>query len=461
MSSAVMTPRSFAARYLPGNVRTLAEGGLHATCPACSTVNALYLDADFDGGYATCEAANETPCDAVTFAEALGWSVGEWIARLEGIRSEQAVAAAADPLAPADVPKRVALADTFLSRSDLDNLEAPTALIADTVLRKTLTFVAGPPASGKSFHLFAWAASVATGTPWRGREVAEGRVLYVVGEGVWGVGDRLAAWEAYNGVKIPDDHIDFADAAIQLADPEALEALLAVVRERDYDLIIVDTLSRSAVGVDENNQGAMSSLIASLDHVLKSMTNGALVVAHHSSKAGSGLRGSSVLEGAADSVYATSKVRDDETSKTSYRVARSKNKYGPESDFLAFEWHDEGNSGLLVEPGRNVRPEPRQPLIASLPTWTVLLGALSNGQAFTRAEALRVATAAEIPRSTAYSHFNELQARMAVVIHTAKNPLARTPDYFHLDLTEAKRHGLPSERFESLEGFSDAFPAPQ
>lgn len=457
MSSAVMTPRSFAARYLPGRVRTLAEGGLHATCPACSTVNALYLDADFDGGYATCEAANETPCDAAAFAEALGWSPGEWTARLEGIRSEQAIAATADPLAPADAPKRVPLADTFLRRSDLDRLEAPTALIADTVLRKTLTFVAGPPASGKSFHLFAWAASVATGTPWRGREVASGRVLYIVGEGVWGVGDRLAAWEGYHGVEIPDERIDFADAAVQLAEPAALEALLAVVRERDYDLIIVDTLSRSAVGVDENNQGAMSSLIASLDRVLKSMTNGALVVAHHSSKAGSGLRGSSVLEGAADSVYATSKVRDDEIGKTSYRVARSKNKYGPESDFLAFEWHDKGNSGLLIEPSRNIRPEPRQPLIASLPTWTVLLGALANGQAFTRAEAFRIATASEIPKSTFYNHFNELQARMAVVIHRAQNPHTRTPDYFHLDIIEAKRHGLPTERFAPLEGFDDGF----
>ena len=232
-----------------------------------------------------------------------------------------------------------------------------------------------------------------------------------------------------------------------------------MVRERDYDLIVVDTLSRSAVGIDENNQGAMSSLIASLDRVRKAMSDGALVVAHHSSKTGSGLRGSSVLEGAADSVYATSKVRDDETNQPVYRFARSKNKYGPESDFLTFAWHDddEGTSGLLVEPGRAARPEPRQPLIASLPTWTVLLGALANGQSFTRSEAFRIATAADIPKSTFYNHFNELQARMAVVIHKAKNPHTRTPDYFHLDLTEARRHGLPTERFAPLEGFDTGF----
>lgn len=464
MSPPTMTPRSFATRFLPGAFRVLAEGGLHATCPACSTVNALYLDADFDGGYATCEALNETPCDTAAFAASLGWSLGEWTARLECLRSDDAITANLAPVT--EIPQRSSLADAFLSRSDLDRLEAPTALIADTVLRRTLTFVAGPPASGKSFHLFAWAASVATGTAWRGREVAEGRVLYIVGEGVWGVGDRLTAWEAFHGVKIPDDHIDFADAAVQLAEPEALEALLAVVRERDYDLIVVDTLSRSAVGIDENNQGAMSSLIASLDRVLKAMSNGALVVAHHSSKAGSGLRGSSVLEGAADSVYATSKVRDDETRKPSYRLARSKNKYGPEDDFLTFAWHDDDarKSGLLIEPGRAARPEPRQPLVASLPTWTVLLGALANGQSFTRSEAFRIASAADIPKTTFYSHFNELQARLAVVIHKARNPHTRTPDYFHLDLAEAKRHGLPTERFAPLEGFNTGFlddvPAP-
>ncbi len=68
-----MTPRSFATRYLPGAFRALAEGGLHATCPACDTDNALYIDADYDGGYVTCEARNEIPCDTAAFAEALGW----------------------------------------------------------------------------------------------------------------------------------------------------------------------------------------------------------------------------------------------------------------------------------------------------------------------------------------------------------------------------------------------------
>lgn len=445
------TPRSFAARYLRGQRLDLTDGGLLATCPACSTINSFRIDADASGAYVACSAGSDTasPCDATAFAAALDLHVDDFTALLESIRPEQAAASAS----PAP---RTSLRDRIGRRSDLATLEALEPLIADTVLRKTLTFMAGPPASGKSFHLLAWAASVATGTPWRGRSVKQGRVLYVIAEGAYGIDDRLAAWESFHAIEILDTHFDYIPEAVQLADPDAFEELVAVVRDEDYDLVIIDTLSRSAVGLDENSQAAMSTLVAASDRIKDAMTNGALVVAHHSSKGGSGLRGSSVLEGAADSVYVTSKGHAEDGSTGAYWLARAKNKYGPESDFLTFAWHTEGDSGLLVEPLRRVVEAPRDAL-ASAATWRTLLDALDHGQTFTRHEAQRlvVTDGGTVTKSSFYRHWTDLLGRGALVLHASDS--GRSADYFRLDLSEAGRTGLPVDRFNPLDGFSNTF----
>lgn len=448
--SPTMTPRSFAARFLPGSTRALAEGGLYATCPACSTVNAFYIDADATGGYVACEALNDIPCTADAFATSLSLDVNDFHALLEAMRSEDALAVVVAPTAPKSLRDRVG------RRSDLASLEALEPLIERTVLRKTLTFMAGPPASGKSFHLLAWSASVATGTPWRDREVKQGRVLYVIAEGAYGIEDRLAAWEIHNGTKIPDANFAYIPEAVQLADPEALAELVALVRQEDFDLVVIDTLSRSAVGLDENSQAAMSTLVAASDQIKDAMTNGALVVAHHSSKSSPGLRGSSVLEGAADSIYLTSKGHAEEAGSGAYWLERAKNKYGPEDDFLTFAWHTERASGLLVEPNRLNRAEPKRSRVASEATWLVLLNALDHGQTFTRAEAWRLVAETEtVKRNTFYNHFADLIGRRAIAIFASDT--GKSTDYFRLDLDVAAAHDLETVRFNPLDGYRDDF----
>lgn len=53
---------------------------------------------------------------------------------------------------------------------------------------------------GKTFVALSFAASVATGRDWLGRRVQRRRVLFVIGEGAYGLDPRVCAWEAaWNG----------------------------------------------------------------------------------------------------------------------------------------------------------------------------------------------------------------------------------------------------------------------
>ena len=58
----------------------------------------------------------------------------------------------------------------------------------------------------KSFVALDWACHVALGLPWRGREVTQGDVVYVVAEGKKGIPGRVSAWEATYGHRVSGVH---------------------------------------------------------------------------------------------------------------------------------------------------------------------------------------------------------------------------------------------------------------
>jgi hypothetical protein len=67
-------------------------------------------------------------------------------------------------------------------------------LIKDYLQQETLSLLFGDPASGKSLLALDWAASLATGLPWRGHQAAPSPVVYLAGEGHFGIKRRLLAW---------------------------------------------------------------------------------------------------------------------------------------------------------------------------------------------------------------------------------------------------------------------------
>ncbi len=172
----------------------------------------------------------------------------------------------------------------------------------------------GAPKSGKTYLSIGFGVAVATGTPFLGRSVLQGRVLYVAGEGVGGFADKVAAFIGPERMSDPKDPFHRAFHVLpgmpSLIDQNARER---IAREVDsiggVSLIVIDTLARAigAAGLDENDQAGMNALVAASDW-LRDRCGAARHCVHHENKAG-GDRGSTVIRAAADQFSRVTRAR--------------------------------------------------------------------------------------------------------------------------------------------------------
>jgi len=192
-----------------------------------------------------------------------------------------------------------------LSMQDLEDLPPPTWLIDDVIPDRGLGILVGPPGSGKSLFALALVNSVARGTPLFGLKGVQrsGWVLVLLAESVASWGARSAAWNDFHGLDVTPDFGAVIDG-VDFASPKSIADLSAVVRDEIKSrggypaLIVLDTVSAAIPGVDENNQAAVTPLLAELNRWVR---YGIPVVAlHHPSKGGAAYRGSSALLGNVD-----------------------------------------------------------------------------------------------------------------------------------------------------------------
>jgi hypothetical protein len=195
----------------------------------------------------------------------------------------------------------------FVSVSDLLAAPVPVDWLIDEMLEAgTLAMLFGASKSGKSFAALDWSACIATGRAWNGRDVAQGPVFYLAGEGKAGIGRRLKAWELHNGVsltgaplhvsKVPAALIDSGNAA---AVAEGIAPLVASYGPPR--LIVVDTLARNLGDGEESSNADMGRFIQNLDVLLKARFHAAVLIVHHTGHMEGGrARGASALTAAMD-----------------------------------------------------------------------------------------------------------------------------------------------------------------
>lgn len=171
-----------------------------------------------------------------------------------------------------------------------------------------LTVLYGAPGAGKSFIALDMALSIANGVSWQGMPVKAGKVLYIAGEGVGGLGKRLKAWEAHNKVK-DKGNLYILPIAVNFREQNEVEKLMRSIDKAGdgWSCVFVDTVARSLVGADENSATELGLWVAAADSV-KTHCRCALVGVHHSGKDSSrGMRGSSALLGAVDTSLVVTK----------------------------------------------------------------------------------------------------------------------------------------------------------
>jgi hypothetical protein len=219
------------------------------------------------------------------------------------------------------------------SRAQLKTLKRPEWLVDEVLVEGSVISLYGPSGSLKSFVAIDIAMSVATGFDWHGREVKQGPVVYVTGEGRDQIGFRLDAWERARGYTA-DAPIFVVPLGIAVSDPEWVGHLMAAIDGATSTpaMIWLDTLARTFGAGDENSQKDMNAFISGMD-ALRDRYRCVVGVVHHTGKESErGLRGSSALYAAMDTV-----IRTDRTAGNLLVTLKNQQPHGKQKDAAEFD----------------------------------------------------------------------------------------------------------------------------
>jgi hypothetical protein len=310
----------------------------------------------------------------------------------------------------------------YIPRSALADLPRGEPLIEDVIDRHALFLIVGRDQSFKSFIALDWLLCLATGRPWLGKAVVQSRVLYVVGEGAYGLEDRVKAWElAYPREKVTDEWFTVRRAPVNLfhQKPDYLDLLERIGRER-WDVIIFDTLQRMSSGAEQNSAKDAGTIVEALDR-LRRRSGGSVGVVAHSGKSDLDVRGSSAFEDDADIVW---RVRR-EPGEPRVELALDKRKDGPaEASHELFVRPIPGTKSIILQVG--------DPSIESVETKLFkhsvpLLRALTSVAADTRGR-----TRSDLMRATGLNSVAGFDRSMEALIRAGavdKSETGRWPTY--------------------------------
>ena len=205
----------------------------------------------------------------------------------------------------------------FGTLDDFRDVQPPGWIVDDMLQLQGLLSVLGDSGSGKSAVIIDLLCTIASGAgSWFGRRCASFPVVYVAGEGFEGAVARMRSWERVNGVTV-GDRLFIVPQPVPLSDSSGAWAWIAYnARAVGAGLVVVDTLARSAVGLDENSAQDMGEAITVLDKVRRT-TGAAVMLVHHTARGTDRARGSNSLRGAVDSELLVAPFGDAEKVTTS------------------------------------------------------------------------------------------------------------------------------------------------
>lgn len=180
---------------------------------------------------------------------------------------------------------------------------APIAwLVKNWLQSDALIMVHGPSGGGKTFVVLDWCLRMASGAAdWCGLKVKRGDVVYLAGEGHYGLRGRIAAWKAYHNAGalsmwLSKDGCDLNTPAGYMRAAEQIRAL-----SQPPSIIVVDTLHRFLLG-DENSAQDAKTMLDACNGLMREFGCSVILVHHTgvSDEAQHRARGSSAWRGALD-----------------------------------------------------------------------------------------------------------------------------------------------------------------
>lgn len=192
----------------------------------------------------------------------------------------------------------------LLSTDQLLHLPPPEWLMEGLIPKEGYVTLYGEPSTGKSFVALDWAMCISEGRSWLGTHKTEqAPVVYVAAEGGRGIQGRVRAWMQHH-------KYDDLPAMYWLLEPlyireqGTVEAFLDKLEEHDVwpGLMVLDTLSRSFGGGEENASADMGHFVDQMA-ILASGRRMACMVVHHTNATGQRERGHTALRGGMDAMF--------------------------------------------------------------------------------------------------------------------------------------------------------------
>lgn len=187
----------------------------------------------------------------------------------------------------------------LIHADELKGLSRPEYLIEDyPFFSGGFNVLVGPSGGGKSFVALDFSARLLM----RGKTV-----IYIAGEGLHGYAARWEVLKVHLGITTKTN-FHFYTEPVQVMDEGSRNEFISQIRQQKInpDIIIVDTLARCSVGMEENSNREMGVFVGALDIIRNEFQCGVLVV-HHTGKDGH-TRGASALIGACDSALMLTKA---------------------------------------------------------------------------------------------------------------------------------------------------------
>jgi hypothetical protein len=331
------------------------------------------------------------------------------------------------------------------------DLPPPTGeewLVKGLVPKQGVGTLFGASGAFKSFGAIDLAWHIAAGARWAGRRVNAAPVVYLAVEGSAGVRKRLNGARKQHGRSDARDPLYMVAAALNLgAGPEDAARMISSIEAIDVKpgLVVVDTLSASLAGADENGQG-MGAFLGNCQRI--ALRFDCLVIAvHHTGwgeNAGRRERGHSSLPANVDLRILCEKVEDQKAAWTFEKI-----KDGPSGQVLKLTLEEvefgldrDGDpiTTLAVMSAEQVDAEPKQTKKVSVPPQerllmaTVELALIEAGQDFRIPEGPAVkAVTEEAIRSRYYARI----AEKPLPDETPEKLVQRQRQAFHRSLNAA------------------------
>lgn len=237
--------------------------------------------------------------------------------RDEGVRQARALREAAEisgELAPdAEAFRDGRLRPRVREAHDFEP-QVSVPVVQGLFFKNTLTWVAGQSGTFKSFVTADLAFRYGQeDLDYHGRRMTTGRSLLIIAEGAAAYAQRKVAWERHHQREVKN--VSIYPFPLQLGDTlKEMPALISYLREeaeagRPFDLVLFDTQAMCTVGVDENT--SEMNLVVNMLHRIREVSGACVMVVHHFGKnKTAGMRGSSMIYAAADTVCVLKRKED-------------------------------------------------------------------------------------------------------------------------------------------------------